>query len=69
MDAIVTEKNGHAGDTDTMMLFGGLACMLFGAGLVLSNPSIRRYLGQVSPADLLSGAVPDVEKYLKLRAM
>ena len=69
MDAIVTEKNGNASDTDTMMLFGGLACMLFGAGLVLSNPAIRRYLGQVSPAELLSGAVPDVEKYLKLRAM
>lgn len=69
MDAIVTEKNGSASDTDTMMLFGGLACMLFGAGMVLSNPTLRRYLGQVRPADLLSAAVPDVEKYLKLRAM
>lgn len=69
MDAIVTEKNGNASDTETMMLFGGVACMIFGAGLVLSNPTIRRYLGQVRPADLLSAAVPDVEKYLKLRAM
>jgi hypothetical protein len=69
MDAMVTEKNGYASDTGTLMLFGGVACMIFGAGLVLSNPAIRRYLGQMSPGDLLSTAVPDVEKYLKLRAM
>ena len=36
---------------------------------VLSNRSIRRYLGEVSPGLLLETAMPDVQRYLKLRAM
>jgi len=56
-------------DRDTMMLFGGMALMIFGAGLVLSNRNIRRLIGDVNPAGLLSAAVPDVQRYLKLRAM
>ncbi len=68
MDAI-GHRNGDVGDRETMMLFGGLACMMFGAGLVLSNTAVRRYLGNVSVGDLVTGVVPDVERYLKLRAM
>ena len=56
-------------DTDTMMLFGGVAMLVFGAGLLLSNRTVRQYLGQVSPGDLIGSAVPDVQKYMKLRAM
>jgi hypothetical protein len=43
--------------------------MVLGAGLVLSNRSIRRYLGDVSPGELLETAMPDVQRYMKLRAM
>jgi hypothetical protein len=54
---------------DTMFMMGGVALMIFGAGLILSNPVVRRYLGQANPAGLLSTLVPDVERYLKLRSM
>jgi hypothetical protein len=43
--------------------------LVFGAGLLLSNRTVRQYLGQVSPGDLIGSAVPDVQKYMKLRAM
>jgi hypothetical protein len=69
MTTIASVRDGETGDRETLMLFGGLACMVFGAGLVLSNRSIRRYLGEVSPGLLLETAMPDVQRYLKLRAM
>jgi hypothetical protein len=69
MDAIGTTRNGPAGDADTLLLFGGVACLVLGAGLLLSNSSVRRYLGDMRPGDLLGAAVPDVQRYLKLRAM
>jgi hypothetical protein len=50
-------------------LFGGLALVVLGAGLIISHPSIRKYLGQIGVSDLVQAAAPDVERYLKLRAM
>ncbi len=52
-----------------MFMFGGAALMLLGAGLILSNPQVRRYLGNVNLGDLVEGALPDFERYLKLRSM
>jgi hypothetical protein len=52
-----------------LYLFGGLALVVLGTGLIVSHPSIRRYLGQMGVTDILQGAVPDVERYLKLRSM
>ena len=70
MDAMIERgQNGEATDKDTLMLMSGLAFVVFGAGLILSNRSVRRYLGQIEPGGLLQAAVPDVERYLKLRAM
>jgi hypothetical protein len=37
--------------------------------LILSNPQIRRYLGQVGVGNLLTAALPDFDRYLKLRNM
>lgn len=57
---------------DTLFLLGGLSLMLFGAGLVMTNPTVRRYLGQASVGgvgDLVQMALPDLERYLKLRSM
>jgi len=66
-------RNGdnHASDEsrDTLFMMGGVALMIFGAGLILSNPLVRRYLGQANVGGLLTAAIPDVERYLKLRAM
>ena len=69
MDAIGTTRSGEAKDNDTMLLFGGAACLLFGAGLILSSALTRRFLGDVDAGNLLQTAVPDVQRYLKLRAM
>jgi hypothetical protein len=52
-----------------LYLFGGLALVVLGTGLIVSHPSIRRYLGQIGVSDLIQAAVPDVERYLKLRSM
>ena len=69
MDAIGTTRNGEASDHDTLLLFGGAACLLFGAGLILSSSMTRRLLGDMNAGDILQAAVPDVQRYLKLRAM
>jgi hypothetical protein len=69
MDAIGTTRNGEASDNETLLLFGGAACLLFGAGLILSSSLTRRYLGDLNAGNLLQTAVPDVQRYLKLRAM
>jgi len=50
-------------------MLGGAALILFGTGLILSNPTVRRYLGQIGVGSILTAALPDVDRYLKLRNM
>jgi hypothetical protein len=54
---------------DLLLALGGAAMVLVGAGLMLSHPLVRRYVGQLKLDDLAQGALPDIERYLKLRAM
>jgi hypothetical protein len=54
---------------DTLFLLGGAALVVFGAGLILSTPMIRKALGGAGLGNMIGAAVPDLEKYLKLRAM
>lgn len=54
---------------DTLFLLGGAALVVFGAGLILSTPMIRKAIGGVGIGSLIAGALPDLEKYMKLRAM
>jgi hypothetical protein len=62
--------NGVPDDTrDTMFLLGGVAMVVFGAGLILSSPAVRQLLGGMGIGNLLQATVPDFERYLKLRAM
>jgi hypothetical protein len=63
------ETNGFGTDKETLYLLGGAAMILFGAGLILSNPTVRRYLGEIGVGGLLTAALPDVDRYLKLRNM
>ena len=67
----LAEMNGtqNGSDKDTLYMLGGVAMIVFGAGLILSNPFIRRYLSQLGVDNLAQAAFPDVERYLKLRAM
>ncbi len=61
--------SGNGTDKDTLLLLGGVALVVFGAGLILSNSTARRFLGQVGLGDLTAAAMPDIERYMKLRSM
>jgi hypothetical protein len=66
----LSEDTNHSGtDKDTLYMLGGAALILFGTGLILSNPIVRRYLGQLGVGNILTAAIPDVDRYLKLRNM
>ncbi len=64
-----TEQKDSTETRDLMFALGGAALVLFGAGLMMSHPLVRRYVGDLGLNDLAGAAVPDVERYLKLRAM
>ena len=69
LEAGIGRTNGNSTNKDTLYMLGGLALMIFGAGLIISNPVVRRYLGQMGIGNLAQSALPDVERYLKLRNM
>jgi hypothetical protein len=69
IEMAASTTNGQGSDRDTLYMMGGLAMMVFGAGLILSNPTIRRYMSGIGIGNLAEVAVPDLERYLKIRAM
>jgi hypothetical protein len=64
-------SNGYenTSDKDTLYMLAGAAFVVFGAGLILSNPIVRKYLGQLGVGNLAQAALPDLDRYLKLRSM
>ncbi len=64
---------------NTLLLAGGIACVAVGAGMILANPAIRRAILGLTPAGPalfkdpaaigFGGLLPDVERYMKIRAM
>ena len=69
LDLIEPSANGNGSDRDTLYMMGGVAMVVFGAGLILSNPFIRRYMSQMGIGNLAQAVMPDVERYFKLRSM
>lgn len=68
----MAESNNHsdtATDRDTLFMLSGVALIIFGAGLILSNPLVRKYMGQVGIGNLAMNALPDLDRYIKLRSM
>ena len=63
------ETNDSAETKETLLAVGGIALIIFGAGMVMTHPIVRRYLGQASVGEILEAAIPDVERYLKIRSM
>ena len=68
------EDNTNSEVRDGVLLAGGVALVVFGAGLILASPTVRRtLLGGMAPLGSLGGGIggllPDVERYLKLKAM
>ncbi|HUD12970.1 MAG TPA: hypothetical protein VMQ56_04875 [Terracidiphilus sp.] len=68
-DIAESTSNGLGSDKETLYMLGGVALIVFGTGLVLSSPFIRRYLSQLGVGNLAQTVIPDVERYFKLRAM
>lgn len=60
---------GLSNERDTLMLLGGVALVVIGAGVVLSNPAVRKYVEQSPLKNILGNLIPDVERYFRLRAM
>jgi hypothetical protein len=54
---------------EMLMALTGVALVVFGAGLILSHPFVRRYLGQAGLGGLAAAAIPDIERYMKLKSM
>ena len=74
------ENNGNNSEgRDMLYLMGGLALMVFGAGLVISHPAVRKTVSAGLSAVLpglqdkfpvdLSAIGPDIQKYVRLREM
>jgi hypothetical protein len=68
------QENTNSEVRDAVLLAGGIALVVFGAGIILAHPAVRRtVLGSVAPLGSLGsgigGVLPDVERYLKLKAM
>ena len=64
-----SDLNNANDGRDLMFMFGGAALMLLGAGWILSHPQVRLFMGDVSHNALVEGALPDFERYMKLRQM
>jgi hypothetical protein len=69
MELLDSNTTDIGSDKSTLYLLGGIALVVFGAGLIISNPVIRRYMARLGVGDLAHAAMPDIERYLKLRAM
>jgi hypothetical protein len=73
MKEVAVAENGNytngGTDKDTLLMLSGVAFIVFGAGLILSNPLVRKYLGQVGIGNLAQAALPDIDRYLRLRQM
>ena len=72
-------RDGSADNKDTLYLMGGLALMVLGAGLILSNPKVRNTVtaGLSSVLPELRGKIglnlgevgSDIKRYMRLRSM
>jgi hypothetical protein len=68
------QENNSSEVRDAVLIAGGIALLVLGAGFVLAHPGIRRMLlSGTTPLGSLGnrvgGVLPDVERYLKLKAM
>ncbi len=61
--------NGEESSRDTLFMLSGVAMIVFGTGLILSNPLVRRYMSQLGAGNLAQTFLPDMERYFKLRSM
>ncbi|MGA3298622.1 MAG: hypothetical protein ABSD87_00930 [Candidatus Acidiferrales bacterium] len=66
---MVRREERDESNKDTLFMLGGVALVVVGAGLILTSPIAKKYMGQLGLGDLTGGIVPDIERYFKLRSM
>lgn len=71
MNVEIMERNeGMLGsDREMLTLLGGAALVIVGAGMILSNPSVRKYVSNSPIGGIMNNLIPDVERYFRLRSM
>ena len=69
VEVIQRGEQENGANKDTLLMLGGVALVVVGAGLILTSPLAKRYLGQLGIGDIASDIVPDIERYFKLRSM
>jgi len=62
-------EHGDGPDKETLYLIGGIAMVMLGAGLLLSNSRVREYLSDAGLGKFVAAAIPDLERYFRLRSM
>ncbi len=66
---MIRREEQDRANKDTLFMLGGVALVVVGAGLILTSPVAKKYMGQLGLGDLTGGIVPDIERYFKLRSM
>ncbi len=69
MEIMKRDDSGRSSERDTLFMLGGVALVVVGAGMILSNPTVRRYVEKSPIGNVLGNIIPDVERYFKLRSM
>jgi hypothetical protein len=69
MEMIERGEQNDSVNKDTLFMLGGVALVVVGAGLILTSPIAKRYMGELGVGNLVGDIVPDIERYFKLRSM
>lgn len=62
-----SQYNGSSDTRENILLFGGAALMVIGAGMILSSEAGRKYLKDVKPGNLVQAALPAIQSFMKLK--
>jgi hypothetical protein len=69
VEVIQRGERENGANKDTLLMLGGVALVVVGAGLILTSPLAKKYMSQLGIGNLATDIVPDIERYFKLRAM
>jgi hypothetical protein len=58
-------RGSSSEDRETLYIVAGVALIAFGAGLILSNPNLRRAISHAGWGDFASQILPEVERYFR----
>jgi len=69
VEVIQRGEQDNGANRDTMIMLGGVALVVMGAGLILTSPLAKKYMNQLGIGNLATDLIPDIERYFKLRSM